>query len=50
MILIALPLSDTQAIAVIKAADAFGVEPWEMGVHILNDIRRWNEDTDHHGD
>lgn len=30
-----LPLTDAQATAIIVAADRFGVEPWEMAVHIL---------------
>jgi hypothetical protein len=32
---ISLPLSQRQAIAVIVAADAFEVEPWEIAVHAL---------------
>lgn len=33
---IGLPLTDEQAVAVVVAADALGVEPWEIGVHALN--------------
>lgn len=29
------PLTEKQAVAVIVAADAFGVEPWEMAAHVL---------------
>lgn len=37
---IELPLDDEQAQAVVLAAEAFGVEPWEMGAHVLQ-ARRW---------
>lgn len=39
-LVIVLPLSDEQAKAVVVAADAFGVEPWETAVHVLQS-RRW---------
>jgi hypothetical protein len=32
---ITLPLDSEQATAVVVAADRFGVEPWEIAVHIL---------------
>lgn len=39
MITVAFPLTQKQATAVVVAADAFGVEPWEMALHALN----WRE-------
>lgn len=30
------PLTDKQAQACIVAADCFGVEPWEMALHVLS--------------
>lgn len=40
MLTISLPLTDEQAREVVVAADAFGVEPWEMAAHVLQ-ARRW---------
>jgi hypothetical protein len=36
---IALPLTSEQATAVVVAADAFGVEPWEMAAHVVASVR-----------
>lgn len=33
---ITLPLTDEQAKAVVRAAPAFGVEPWELGAFALS--------------
>lgn len=40
MTTITLPLTEAQAVAIVVAADAFGVEPWEMAVHTLDFRRR----------
>jgi hypothetical protein len=32
---IELPLTQRQAVAIVVAADALGVEPWELAVHVL---------------
>lgn len=32
---ISFPFTDRQAQSVVVAADAFGVEPWEMAAHVL---------------
>lgn len=40
---ITLPLTEKQAIACVVAADRFGVEPWEMAVHVLAARQRWDE-------
>lgn len=37
---IVLPLTETQAVAMVVAADAFGVEPWEMAVHVLSTSKK----------
>lgn len=39
---ITLPLTEKQAIACVVAADRFGVEPWEMAVHVLAERQRWD--------
>lgn len=36
MLTIVLPLTQAQAQSVVVAADALGVEPWEMAMHVLN--------------
>ena len=47
---ISFPLTDKQASTIVIAADAFGVEPWEMAAHVLrirdelNADRRRRED------
>lgn len=35
---ISLPLTSEQAQAIVVTADAFGVEPWEMAVHVLASV------------
>lgn len=40
MTLIVLPLSEEQAQACASAAQAMGVESWEIAVHILGGIQR----------
>lgn len=42
MTTITLPLTEAQAVSIVVAADAFGVEPWEMAVHVLDLKRRFN--------
>ena len=42
MTTITLPLTEAQAVSIVVAADAFGVEPWEMAVHVLDFKRRFN--------
>jgi hypothetical protein len=34
-VLIVLPLTERQAVACCVAADALGVEPWRIAVHVL---------------
>lgn len=41
MTTITLPLTEAQAVSIVVAADAFGVEPWEMAVHVLDFKRRF---------
>lgn len=36
---VSFPFTDEQARAVVVAADAFGVEPWEMASHLVQ--LRW---------
>lgn len=36
---VSFPFTDEQATAVVVAADAFGVEPWEMASHLIQ--LRW---------
>jgi len=40
MTTITLPLTQGQVRSIVVAADAFGVEPWEMAVHVLDFKRR----------
>ena len=35
MTTITLPLTEEQVVAIVVAAEAFGVEPWRMAVHVL---------------
>lgn len=39
MVTISFPLSQEQAIAITCTAEAFGVEPWEMALHVVATAR-----------
>lgn len=38
---ISIPMSDEAAKACVIAADRFGVEPWELAVHVLAWKHQW---------
>jgi len=45
MTTITFPLTERQAVAVVVAAERFGVEPWEIAVHVLSGFASMNEPT-----